>query len=94
MGRQTPDESFFGTGAKVPEELAIANGQHAWPPTARCLACAVPYSEHHFLKGRFHCNSHGSAVANKKFRMSSFAAVEISRTSSTWTFREYAGMPI
>jgi hypothetical protein len=24
FGGQTPDETFFGTGAKVPEELALA----------------------------------------------------------------------
>ena len=26
LARQTPDEMFFGTGAKVPEELALAKG--------------------------------------------------------------------
>ena len=40
---QTPDEIFFGTGAKVPEELALANGNAR---AARMAANRAIFCEH------------------------------------------------
>ena len=41
FGGQTPDETFFGTGAKVPEELALAktNARAARLATNRAMSC-------------------------------------------------------
>ena len=58
---QTPHEMFFGTGAKVPEELALAKamrGLRAWPTIVRCLAGAVWASKPAFRKGQFLTDFH------------------------------------
>jgi hypothetical protein len=49
-------------------------GPRALPPTVRCLASAVSGSKPPFLARQFLIDFHSIAVANKKFRMSSFAA--------------------
>jgi hypothetical protein len=49
-------------------------GQLAWPPIVRCRASAVSGSKPPFLARQFLIDFHSVAVANKKFRKSSFAA--------------------
>jgi len=74
---QTPDEMFFGTGAQVPEELALAKGHARAARMAanrtmsceRCLGQQVSLPESKFL-----IDSRADAVANTKFIMSSHTA--------------------
>jgi hypothetical protein len=69
FGGQTPDEMFFGTGAKVPEELALAktNARAARLAANRAISCELCLRQQApCLEHRFRHNFHGGATANRK----------------------------